>query len=286
MEVTIKRAAGEITLTITIPAQKVKETFAKVKEEALREVSAPGFRKGKVPPKIAEKQLPEESLAEALFNQLVPSAYTEAIKQEKVKPIIPPQLKIISYKKDADLVLEAKTAERPEIKIGDYKTTLKKLKGRIIYGPEGKPLNGKEKITASQILEKLREITELVLPQILIEQEVQRMLSSLINQTQTLGLTVEQYLASQGKTTEQLQNEYKETTARNLKDEFILNEITNREGIEVTPKEIEETIKAAPDEKARETFSQAQGRLYIEDILRKRKTIEYLLRLAEGGASS
>lgn len=283
MKVELTRESGEISLTITIPAQKVKEDFAKIKEEALKEVSVPGFRKGKAPKKIAEKQLDEDKLTEALFNRLIPPAYAEAIEKEKIRPIIPPQLKVLSFKKDADLVFEAKTAERPEVKLGTYKSALKELKGKVIFGPDGKPLKGGAKATAAQVLEKLREITELKIPPILIEQEVRRMLSTLLDQTQTLGITVDQYLSSQGKTADQLRKEYRETAEKNLKDEFIISEIAKEEKIEVNSKEIEEAIEATPDEKTREAFSQDRGRAYIEDILRKRKTIEHLLRLAEGG---
>jgi len=281
VKIEVKRNFGEVTLTITISTQKVTETFTKIKKEALREVSAPGFRKGKVPTRIGEKQLSEDSLAEVLFNKLIPPAYTAAIEKEDIKPIIPPQLKILSYRKDTDLVFEAKTAERPKINLKDYKTSLKKLKGKLIYEPEGKPLKGGEKVTAGQVLEKLRETAELTIPPILIEQEVQRMLSSLIDQTQKLGITVEQYLLSQGKTAEQLKKEYQEIAERNLKDEFIVSEITIREKVEITPQEVEEAIAAAPDEKTKETFHQEAGRHYIEDILRKRKTLEFLIKISE-----
>lgn len=281
MQTKTKRESGEVTLTITIPAKKVKETFTKIKEEALKEVSAPGFRKGKAPKKIAEKHLDEDKLSEALFNQLVPPAYADAVKKEEVSPIIPPQLKILSFKKDKELVFEAKTAERPKVNLGNYKAALKKLKGRIIYGPDDKPLKGGVKITAAQVLEKLRETVELVIPPILIEQEVQRMLSSLLEQSQTLGITVEQYLASQGKTADQLRKEYREMAERTLKDEFIITKITKEGGIKVAPREIEEAISAAPDEKTRENFRKDYGRRYIEDILRKRKTIEFLIKLVE-----
>lgn len=282
MKVEVKRESGEVTLTITILRKRVKEVFAKIKEEALKEVSAPGFRKGKVPKEIAEKHLSEDSLAEVLFNRLIPPAYAEALKKERVKPIVPPQLKILSYQKDADLVFEAKTAERPEVKPGNYQVALKKLKGKLIYGPEGKPLKGGEKVTAGQVLDKLREVIKLELPQILIEQEVQRMFSSLIDQTQKFGMTIEQYLSSQRKTVDQLRKEYREIAKKNLKDELILSAIAAKEEVRVTPREIEEAIEAAPDEKTKETFSKDQGRIYIEDILRKRKTIERLLKIAEG----
>jgi len=278
----LKHKSGEVILTITIPAKRVRDAFSEIKRAALKEVSVPGFRKGKAPATIAEKHLDEDKLSEALFNHLVPPAYARALKERKIKPIVPPQLRIISYRKDEDLVFEAKTAVKPPIELGNYKAALKKLKGKVIYGPNGKPIKGGPKVTAAQVLEKLREVVGLEVPPILVEREVQRMLSSLLRQVQTLGITIEQYLSAEGKTVDQLRKEYQQTAERNIKDEFIVSEIAQEEGIGVEDKEVDEAIAAAPDEKTRKAFSEEGGRQYIENILRKRKTIEFLLKVAEG----
>jgi FKBP-type peptidyl-prolyl cis-trans isomerase (trigger factor) len=287
MEVEVKRDNGDAILTVKIPAKRVGEAFAEIKKSALKEVAVPGFRKGKAPKNIAEKRLDEDKLAEALFNRLIPAAYAEALEKEKIKPIVPPQIKITSFKKDADLIFEAKTAEKPEVKLGNYEDALRKIKGKIIYGPDGKPLSakdgkGKTRITAGQVLDKLREIVEVAIPPMLIEQEIQRMLSALLNQTQTLGITVEQYLAAEGKNIEQLRKEYRETAERGLKDEFIISEIAHEKKMEVGKKEIEDMIAAAPDETSRKEFAKEGGRRYIETVMRKRKTIEHLLHVVEG----
>jgi FKBP-type peptidyl-prolyl cis-trans isomerase (trigger factor) len=278
----VTRKSGDITITVTIPAKRVGEAFAEIKKEALKEVSAPGFRKGKAPAGLAEKHLNEDKLSEALFNRLVPPAYAEALQKEGIRPITPPQLKVTSFKKDADLVFEARTAEKPEVKLGDYREALKKLKGKTIYGPDGKPVKGGDRVTAAQVLESLRKTSEIKIPPILADQEVQRMLSSLLRQTQTLGITIEQYLSTEGKNIDQLRKEYLETAERNLKDEFILDEVAKKEGIETEAKEIDDAVKAAPDENSRKAFSEERGRHYIASIIRKRKTIERLLRMAEG----
>jgi len=265
----LKRESGEIIITVTVPAHKVRETFTQIKEEALKGVKVSGFRPGKAPAALAEKSLNEETLAEALFRELVPPAYSQAVSKEGIKPIIPPRVTVKSFKKDADLVFEARTVERPSVELGNFKQTLKSLKGKVIYGPEGKPLKGGEKITAGQVIEKLRESSQVNVPHLLIDHEVQRMLSSLVDQVRGLGLTVEQYLSSQGKSSEELRKEYHKTAERNLKDEFILSEIAQVEGIKVSEKEIEEAIGAAPDEKTKLSLKEERGRAYLEDILRK-----------------
>ncbi|OGC56099.1 hypothetical protein A2797_01880 [candidate division WWE3 bacterium RIFCSPHIGHO2_01_FULL_48_15] len=298
----LKREDGTIVLTITIPSVQVKETFERIKKAALKEVKVPGFRPGKAPSDLAEKQLNEEALSQSLFQELVPIAYASAVTEKGIKPIISPQITIKSFKpptrvgvpteasgKDEDLVIEAKTAERPPVNLGDYKSELKRGFARfavgepskkVLYGPEGKPLEGGEKVTAAAVLEKLRETSQVDVPHILIDFEVQRMLSSLIDQVRGLGLTIDQYLSSQGKKAEELRKEYHSIAQRNLKDEFILSEISVKEGVKVSEKEIEEAIEAAPDEKTRAGLSEERGKNYLEDVLRKRKTIEHLIKLA------
>lgn len=277
----LKREAGEVTFTITVPAGKVKETFERIKKEALKEVKMPGFRPGKVPTELAEKQLNEEALSQALFQELVPIVYAQAVTKEGVKPIISPTINIKSFKKDEDLVLEAKTAERPPIDLGSYRSAIKGLKGKVILGPDGKPLGGGEKITAAQVLEKLREAAKIEIPHLLVDHELQRMLSSLVDQVRGLGLTIDQYLSSQGKTAEGIRLEYHQIAERNLKDEFILSEVARAEGVKVSENEIEEAIEAAPDEKTRAGLAEERGKVYLEDVLRKRRTIEHLLKIAE-----
>jgi FKBP-type peptidyl-prolyl cis-trans isomerase (trigger factor) len=278
----ISRKDSEITLTIRIPAPQVEEGFNKVKNEALKEVKVPGFRAGKAPAKLAESQISEDHLAQSLFQEIVPLAYAQAISTHKVRPVIPPQVAIKSYKKGEDLVFEARTAEAPEVQLGDYQKAIKAVKGKIIYGPEGKPLDNSQKITAAQVLDKIRETAKISIPHILIDYEVQRMLSSLVDQVNSLGLTVDQYLSSQGKKPEDLQKEYHEVAERNLKDEFVLNQVSRETKISVSEKEIEDAIEAAPDEKTKAGLQEPRGKAYLEDILRKRKTIEYLIKLAEG----
>ena len=278
----VSRKDSEITLTITIPAKRVEEAFNLVKAVALKEVKVPGFRTGKAPGKLADSQLNEDRLSQALFQEVVPLAYAQAVSENQLKPIIPPQVSVVSFKKGEDLVFEAQTAESPQVILKDYKKSLRSVKGKVIYNPKGKPVGDSEKVTASQVLDKIRETAEISIPHILIDYEVQRMLSSLVDQVNSLGLTVDQYLSSQGKKPEDMQKEYHEIAERNLKDEFILNQICQEEKISASEKEITDAIEAAPDDKTRERLQEQRGKAYLEDVLRKRKTIEYLIKTTEG----
>lgn len=270
----ISRKESEITLTINVPAKQVDEAFRRIKSEALKAVKVSGFRPGKAPAQMAESQLDENKLARSLFQDLIPAAYARSVSEHKIRPIIPPQISVTSFKKGEDLVFEAVTAELPGVELGDYRKALKSLKG--------KPLREDGKTTASQVLEKMRAAVKVFIPHALVDYEVERMFSSLADQVRSLGLTVDQYLSSQGKKPEDLQKEYHEIAERNLKDEFILNQISREEKISASEKEITDAIEAAPDEKIRAGLNEPRGKAYLEDVLRKRKTIEYLIKTAEG----
>lgn len=279
MTVAVNRLAnGTIELTITIPWLDVKTTYDQVVEEFVKEAELPGFRKGKAPRKLVEEKLDKTKVYEEVLKQIVPKTYTNAVKQENLTPIISPRVEIIAAKEDEDFQFRAQICEKPEVKLGNYKEAigkLKKEKQTKIWVPgktdkEEKPAE----LTLDEILKALLKTNQVQVPTLLVEDEVNRMLSRLIDQTQKLGLTVEQYLVSQGKTTETLRTEYIEQANRNLALEFILEAIADNEKIQVSDEETERVIKAAKDIKEQEAL-RAQ-KYYLATILRRQKTLDKL----------
>jgi FKBP-type peptidyl-prolyl cis-trans isomerase (trigger factor) len=283
MTVALSRLAnGTIELTITIPWSEVKTSYDQVVEEFVKEAELPGFRKGKAPRKLVEEKLDKTKVYEEVLKRIVPKGYAEAVKQENLTPIISPRVEIIAAQEGQDWQFRAQTCEKPEVKLGNYQeaiTKLKKEKHAKIWvpGKEEKEEKSKE-LTLDEILKVLLEANQVQVPTLLVEDEANRMLSRLIDQTQKLGLTVEQYLVSQGKTTEGLRVEYKEQANRNLALEFILEAIADQEKIQISDEEIEKVIKAAKDIKEQEAL-RAQ-KYYLATILRRQKTLDHVKSLA------
>lgn len=72
-------------LKIEVPAEVVASEYQKIVGEYSRRARIPGFRPGKAPPAIVEKQFAKQVLEETR-EQLVPRAYREAVLQEKLRP--------------------------------------------------------------------------------------------------------------------------------------------------------------------------------------------------------
>jgi FKBP-type peptidyl-prolyl cis-trans isomerase (trigger factor) len=280
-----------IKIEITVPAEDVKKTYEEVVGEMCQNVEVAGFRKGKAPRALAEKQLNPKTVENHALEHLLNQAVSAAIKEHLLKPIANPKVEIRQYAPDKDLIFTARLAEKPKIELGDYPKTLKEFRPKkaaspLLYGPDGQPTTGrnekKETVQVEELLDALLTQVVLEIPDLLVEEEVNRMLSRLVDQTARVGLTIEEYLKSQNKTTEQLRQEYRQQAEQTLKYEFLLAELGTLEKIKVEEKEIEDMIAAAPDEKTREQFKQPASRLYIASVLRNNKTIRRLIEIAEG----
>jgi trigger factor len=77
-------------LTITIPAEAIDEKLSTSIATLASETAVPGFRKGKVPEKLIERRF-GTSVRSETKNQLIASAYAEAIEQHKLKPVGEPE---------------------------------------------------------------------------------------------------------------------------------------------------------------------------------------------------
>jgi trigger factor len=273
---------GTLELTITIPWAKVSEAYQKVLADSASEMTIKGFRKGKAPLKTVEEKLGKQHLLEETLKEVLPQIYLEAVKEHSLKPVVNPQITVTALEENKDWQIKATTCELPKVDLGDYKDYVKKaLSTEKIWvpGKDKKPEPENENERIDKIFKALLENTKVNLPEILIQDEINRMLSRLIDQTARLGLTVEQYLASTGKTTEQIKNEYQSQAQETIKLELVLSSIADEEKIQITDDEVQKMIEAIPEEQTRKSFQTPEQKVYIIQLLRKRRVIDNLTKL-------
>jgi len=267
---------GTIKLTITIPNAQVKKTWDEVVGELVKSSKLAGFRKGKAPKKLIEEKLDKPEVQEEVLKKLLPSAYLEAIKQHNLKPIINPKIHVQKIAAEADWIFEALTCEAPEIKLNGYKEAIQKItaKSKIII--PGKDLKERE-VKFEEIVGALLESVNVKIPKILIDNEVERLLSQLLDDIKKLGLTLDQYLASTERTAQTLRAEYEKKAENDIKLEFALQKIAEEEKITVDEKEIEEAIQKAKTDEEKKHLS--ANRYLLASIIRQQKTLDFLKNL-------
>ena len=80
------------------------------------------------------------------------------------------------------------------------------------------------------------------LPPLLVDHEVQHMLSEQSEAAQRQNVRMEDYLKTVGKTAEQLEDELRPTAVQRLTRGLVLTQLRQDEGIEVSQEEIEDEL--------------------------------------------
>ncbi|MBP6882750.1 MAG: hypothetical protein KBC15_04350 [Candidatus Levybacteria bacterium] len=265
---------GTLQLTITIPAADVKKASSTVVDQTVDNAKVPGFRKGKAPKKLVEEATSTEALKEETLKKLLPEAYIQAITEHKLRPIVNPKIHVQKLDDGGDWVFTAETCEMPEVTLGEYKKAVKDVtaKSKIIV-----PGKEQETVNVDDILMPIVQKASVAIPKILVEFEVDRLLSQTLDEIKSLGLTLEQYLGSTNKTPEKLREDFAEKAQNDIKVEFVLAKIAETEKITVEEKEVEEAIHTAKTDAERANLE--QNRHLLSSIIRQQKTLDFLRNL-------
>lgn len=124
MEVNAKvlnREGNELTMEITASAADLEQAVATVLRKAAKEVKIPGFRPGKVPPKMLEGYIGEQALLQEALDELLQPMYIEAINQTDIFPVDRPHVDVQQLARGQEVKLTFKVTVKPEVKLGQYK---------------------------------------------------------------------------------------------------------------------------------------------------------------------
>ena len=123
---------NELKLEFTIEAKKFDEGMKKVYAKSAKYFNIPGFRKGKAPMAIVEKQYGSEIFYEDTFNEVVPEEYKRELKENNIEAVSRPDIEVKQIGKGQDLIFTAVIQIKPEVKLGKYKgIQLKKIEYNV-----------------------------------------------------------------------------------------------------------------------------------------------------------
>jgi len=273
---------SQIELNIEVPMEEFKSFIDKAVLNLGQEIEVEGFRKGKAPKEMIEKQLGQGRILQEASQDCVRENYLKAVREQKLEPLGQPEIEIIKMAKGDSFEFKAKIAVLPEIKLPDYKKIASQVKKNEVKVTEEeierlrqeKERVEKEKLR-SEILEKISEKSQLEIPAVLIESEKQRMLESVKQQVpQVLGTSFEDYLQKMQKTEEEMIDSFREEAQKRVKNSLVLREIERQENIEVPEKELQlEMDKIA---KVNPGLDQSRLKEYTESVIKNEKTLEFL----------
>lgn len=115
-----KLEKSRVALTIEASAEEFEAAVNKAYLKMRGKINVPGFRVGKAPRKIIEKMYGEEVFYEEAVNIILPDAYEDAVKEQKLDVVGYPEVELESCTKDG-VVFRCTVAVYPEVKLGQYK---------------------------------------------------------------------------------------------------------------------------------------------------------------------
>jgi trigger factor len=110
-----------VKLAITAEAAELERIKQAVLEHLARHVKVQGFREGKAPANLVEKQLDPTQLQSEFMEQAVNQLYVEAVQQQKLRPATQPQITINKFVPFTTLEFTAEVDAVGDVKLGDYK---------------------------------------------------------------------------------------------------------------------------------------------------------------------
>jgi trigger factor len=107
-----------VKLTVEVPYDELKPSLDAAYKSIASQVTVPGFRKGKVPPRVIDQRFGRGAVIEEAVNDALPRFYLQAVEAEEVRPLGQPQVDVTEVP-DADegggLKFTAEVDVRPEI---------------------------------------------------------------------------------------------------------------------------------------------------------------------------
>lgn len=108
-------------LEIEISAQDFEEALQKAYLKAKKNISIPGFRKGKAPRKLIEKTYGAEVFFEDAVNILYAPVVNGAIDESGLELVAQPSVEVTEISVENGVKLVAKCTTKPEVEVKDYK---------------------------------------------------------------------------------------------------------------------------------------------------------------------
>ena len=108
-----------VKLTIEVPFDELKASLDKAYREVARQVRVPGFRPGRVPPRIIDQRFGRGMVLEQAVNDAVPQLYGQALQENDVFALGQPELEITRLDDGKELAFTAEVDVRPKFEIPD-----------------------------------------------------------------------------------------------------------------------------------------------------------------------
>ena len=107
-------------LTVEVPFEELKPSLDAAYKKIAQQINIPGFRKGKVPPMVIDRQVGRGAVLDEAVNEVLPQKYFAALEENSLTPLAQPDIEVTKLEDNETLEFTAEVDVRPEIDVPAY----------------------------------------------------------------------------------------------------------------------------------------------------------------------
>ncbi|HEV2087677.1 MAG TPA: trigger factor [Cryptosporangiaceae bacterium] len=106
-----------VRLAVEVPFEELKPNLERAYRTIAGQITIPGFRKGKVPPRLIDQRVGRAAVLEETLNEAIPAHYSDAVREHSVKVIGHPEVDVTELVDGEKVTFTAEVDVRPEIEL-------------------------------------------------------------------------------------------------------------------------------------------------------------------------
>ena len=107
-------------MTVEVPFEELKASLDAAYQSIAKQINIPGFRKGKVPPPVIDRQVGRGAVLDQAINEALPQLYVQALQENDLQPLAQPEIDITRLEDHQTLEFTAEVDVRPSIEVPAY----------------------------------------------------------------------------------------------------------------------------------------------------------------------
>ncbi len=107
-------------LTVEVPFEELKPSLDAAYKKIAQQINIPGFRRGKVPPMVIDRQVGRGAVLDEAINDVIPAKYIEALQSNDLEPLAQPEIEVTKFEDNDVLEFTAEVDVKPEVTLPAY----------------------------------------------------------------------------------------------------------------------------------------------------------------------
>src|SRR5919198_2346903 len=118
---TERKPGSQVVLSVEVPEDQVASSIERAYQRLAPRVKVAGFRPGKAPRPMVEREIGWPTLRQEALDLLLPTAYNSALDEAGLDPIDVPRVEVEQFERGIPMRFTATVSIKPEITLKDYK---------------------------------------------------------------------------------------------------------------------------------------------------------------------